>query len=189
MTNRDILHSVGANIPLQTAEAITVELSSFIVDTDLVNLPLALHAAVILMKAQSSLRASINTQLVPQVMALMQSSLVNGVALDALLAFIAAYVSADPPSGVALAAQMRETLGRATTIPTAAKGGVHAYATVAKCSGVAILRSGPQARDLILEYSDLLKVRLERRGWYDVDANVPLPSLPRLQTLLNTSRC
>lgn len=152
-----LMNRVGANIPLQTAEAITVELSSFIVDTDLVNLPLALHAAVILMKAQSSLRASINTQLVPQVMALMQSSLVNGVALDALLAFIAAYVSADPPSGVALAAQMRETLGRATTIPTAAKGGVHAYATVAKCSGVAILRSGPQARDLILEYSDLLK--------------------------------
>jgi hypothetical protein len=129
-----------------------------VVDTDLVNLPLSLHAAVILMQAQPSLRNTVDTQLMPQVMVLMQSSLVNGVALDALLAFIAAYVATDPSVGVTLVEKMRETLGNATTIPTAAKGGVHAYATVAKCSGVAILRSGLRTQDLILEYSELLRV-------------------------------
>jgi hypothetical protein len=133
-------------------------LRTFIVDTDLVNLPLALNASVILLKAQPKLRSTVDTQLMPQVMTLMQSSLVNGVALDSLLAFISAYVSADPQCAPKMVAEMRETLGRGSDIPTAAKGGAHGYATVAKCSGVAILCSGGQAQSLVLEYGNLLKV-------------------------------
>lgn len=156
-----LLSQSGSDLPKATSKALIADLQPLINDADINLLPLALHSLATLVGRHPAVLPQIESSILPRVLDLVQSPLLQGPSLEALLAFFAAYVraGADPLPLVKQLAQTAESVKKSVDA-SGAQGGYQSLATSSRCIGV-ILREAPQvAESTVNEYSAKIQVSL-----------------------------
>lgn len=132
-------------MPKETAGSLVPDLKAFISASDLTNLPYALGVLTGMLKApKSSIRPSIEKDLLPAVIELIKSPSIHGSSLEALQEFFATYTAADPDSSIRMVpniVKLFDVRQPVNAIATAGEGSTVTYATAAKCIGVILKHS------------------------------------------------
>lgn len=149
---------LGSSVTEPIASELIVELRPFIVDTDLHDLPLALNVVTLLLLLQPSVKGSIETQILPQVLALTRSPVLIGAPLEAVSSFFSGLVGADPDLALKLIPELTKLSSADKTIPDSTSGGLQAYRTVSQCVGVIVTASQRNSAGVIAELSRVITV-------------------------------
>lgn len=149
-----LLSQSGSDLPTSTSTALIADLQPLVNDADINLLPLALHSIATLVERHPAVLPQIETGILPRILDLVQSPLLQGPSLEALLAFFAVYVraGADPLPLVKVLASTAE-FAKKSVDASGVQGGYQSLATCSRCIGV-ILREAPQvAESTVNEYS------------------------------------
>ncbi|KAL8293671.1 hypothetical protein RQP46_000372 [Phenoliferia psychrophenolica] len=153
-----LLRTSGQSLPPATSKALLGDLQPLVNDADINLLPPALDAiATVLVNDPKSI-AQVQQSILPRVFELVQSPLLQGASLDALLAFFTALIRAGAPPLplVEVLAQSANSVKK-TVEASGTQSGMQSLATSSRCIGV-IVRDAPHiAEGVVKEYSSSIK--------------------------------
>lgn len=156
---RALLSRSGASLPAATSSALLTDLQPLINDADINLLPLALNTIATLLATNPSVIKPVQSSILPRIYELVQSPLLQGPSLDALLAFFTAYVraGAEPLPLVQTLAHSAESVKK-TVDASGTQSGMQSLATSSRCIGV-IVREAPTIADgIVKDYSTVIQV-------------------------------
>lgn len=143
-------------LPKKTAASLIPDLNTFISASDLTNLPYALSVLTGMLKTpKSSIKPSLETDLLPSVVDLVKSPSIHGSSLEALLDFFATYTAADPDSSIRTVpniVKLFDVRQPVSAIATAGEGSTITYATAAKCIGVILKHSHDNFAGILTQF-------------------------------------
>lgn len=156
------LQRLGGELPSSSASAILEEITVFLTqDLDLTLVPHALKAAGLLLAFKRDLYPAARDTLLPQVLELVKSPLLHGLPLDAVIAFVNAFVTLEPSQSQATIATLKQTF---------ASGGV--ATSVARCIGAVVQAEHSSVRTVLDEAAGNLQVAAQAGGkGQSTDAN------------------
>lgn len=146
-----LLTRIGSKLPAGTASDLVLELKP------LLDTPTALQVVVLVLSLQPASRSTIETEVLPTVLEQIKSSLIQPAAIDALLAFFAAWVSADPDCATRVVPGLAELLDTSGRLPDASQGGTVAFTTAAKCIGATVASSQRNAAGIIALFAKAIE--------------------------------
>lgn len=154
-----LLSCSGSGLPPAASQALLADLQPLINDADINLLPLALETIATLLSTDASTIAYVEASILPRIYELVQSPLLQGPSLDALLAFFTAFVraGAEPLPLVQTLAQAAESVKK-TVDDSGTQSGMQSLATSSRCIGV-IVREAPQVADgIVKDYETIIQV-------------------------------
>ncbi|KAG9293713.1 hypothetical protein G9A89_019050 [Geosiphon pyriformis] len=144
------IRKYGRHFTPQTFATLYVELAPHISDQDLHLLPLALNTVVAILIANPGNIQSVNKEILPTVLDLVQSSIVQGAALDSLLAlFITLIQTKETEFGRLLAGLMKPAL---TQEPSQLSLSKQSYSTIAQCIAAISLNSPKNCHETVNDF-------------------------------------
>lgn len=147
-----ILTRIGSSLPTDIAEGILTELQP------LIESPPALQSAAAILTHQPASRPVVDSQLLPQILAVIKTPSVNPHLVDALAIFFGAYVDGNVDSATRLVTALVDNLGKTRSIPDATRGGTSTYTTTARCIGAVIEHSPAKAAGAAQTFQKTIKV-------------------------------
>lgn len=157
-----ILARIGSGLPTDTADALIIELRSFI------EIPSALQAAVLVLDQQPGSRQTVSDELLPGVKALVQNPAVSTHLVDSLAAFFASYIKGDPTAATDLVSEIVAQVERQGSLPDATKGGTSVHASTSRCIGAIVSASPQHAAAILASFQKTVKVSQKLiHSWVD----------------------
>lgn len=153
-----LMHSLGESLSADAVPALVNELQPFISEQDLYNLPLALNVVTVLLTTQPAAKSVIEVEILPRVLALVRTSHITGLPLEAILNFLEALVAPDQELALKVIPELLKVVGKDKTLPNAV-GEAQVIRTTAKCVGV-VVKAAPRDRaGVIAEFAKQIEVR------------------------------
>lgn len=122
----------------------------FVIETDLANLPAVLDLLVVLLSISPFAKSTIEQTLLSQTISLVQSPLISGPSLEALLSFFTALIEVDQ--------NLAESVILALVSASEGAGSVNAVHVGARCIGAVVGSSDRDAKGVIEEFAKQISV-------------------------------
>ncbi|PWN51713.1 TIP120-domain-containing protein [Violaceomyces palustris] len=150
-----LLAASGSKLEQSSSNLILSEVQPLLSqDVDMNLLPLVLQNVGLILKAQPSSLSDVQDSILPDVYGLLRSPLAQGPALDALLAFFKALVSADPSIADDTITRLLSSLEKPGSDSAA---GTHTYSTISRCIGAVVIESRRSAPKVVERASKALQ--------------------------------
>lgn len=149
---QSVLTRVGSSLPQDTSEGIITELKPFI---DTAN---ALHIVASILQLQPRCRALVEDELLKPVFEVIKTPSVNPHLVEALEAFVGAYVDGDTDCATHLVISLVDNLGKTGSLPDATQGGTSVYTTTARLIGTVAKHSRGDTSSLVASFQKTIKV-------------------------------
>lgn len=149
-----ILKRIASSLPVDTAKALLVELKAFI------ETPTALQVVALVLDQQPGCRATVTTELLPSVNALLRTPAISPHLVDALVAFFAAYVKGDPATATTLLSELVGLVSQQGALPDATQGGTSVHTAISRCIGAIVASSPAQAANSVALFQKTIVVGL-----------------------------
>jgi cullin-associated NEDD8-dissociated protein 1 len=147
-----LLHRIGSDLPLETAEALVSELVPF------ADAPPAIATISLVLQLQPGSRSTVTAQFSPKAMELVKSPSLHPQLVDALAAFFGTYAAGEAGSADGLVGVLINNLPQQSHLPDATQGGTAIYAAAARCIGSIIAYSPASAASVLAPFEGAISV-------------------------------
>ena len=155
---------LGDKLPERAATTMVPVLRVFISPSDIANLPYALSVLTSMLQSpETSAKASIEKEILPEVISLIKSASIQGPSLEALQEFIATYTAIDPDSATRMVPSIVKEFDvrqPVSSISTTGEGSTATYATAAKCIGIILKNTQENFAGILSQFIKPVQVRV-----------------------------